>query len=81
MGEPGQTNGTLGSRIFRARVEAGLSRKQLATMCSCSARSILFWEQNARTPGSQRLLPLSRATGKPLDYFLAAFPDPSEVLA
>lgn len=51
-----------------ARVNAGLTQKELATECKVSEATIIKWEQGKASPHIKRLPLLEKAYGIPLDY-------------
>lgn len=58
-------------RIRAARLEAELTPKQLARQLGCTLRAVLWWESGERVISSRYLPGLSRATGKPIEWFFA----------
>ena len=51
-----------------ARVNAGLTQKQLAIECGVSESTIISWEAGKSHPHIKRLPLLEKAYGIPLDY-------------
>lgn len=51
-----------------ARVNAGLTQKQLAKKCGVSESTIISWESGKSHPHIKRLPLLEKAYGIPLDY-------------
>ena len=51
-----------------ARVNAGLTQKQLAKKCGVSESTIISWENGKSHPHIKRLPLLEKAYGIPLDY-------------
>jgi len=62
-------NEKIGLRLETARKEANLSRKALADLLETSHTSVARWEQGAALP-SFALPIISKATNRPLEYFL-----------
>jgi len=54
--------------IAAARVNAGLTQKELATACKVSESTVISWEQGKTCPHIKRLPLLEKAFGIPLDY-------------
>jgi len=59
----------LGTRIRQARVEAGISREQLAVLLGVSLPSIQRWETGRNEPTFRRVNEIGRVTGKPVEWF------------
>lgn len=57
-------------RVRQARLEAGLSRRQLAMAVGSSEQAIQTWERGTREPKLRYLKSLSEATGKPYEFFI-----------
>lgn len=51
-----------------ARINAGLTQRELATACEVSEATVIKWEQGKVTPHLKRLPLLEKAYGIPLDY-------------
>lgn len=51
-----------------ARVNAGLTQKQLAKECKVSESTVISWETGKTHPHIKRLPLLEKAYGMPLDY-------------
>lgn len=51
-----------------ARVNAGLTQKELATACEVAESTIVNWEKGKAHPHIKRLPMLEKAYGIPLDY-------------
>ena len=51
-----------------ARVNAGLTQKQLAKECNVSETTVLNWENGKSFPSVRKLPLLEKAYGIPLDY-------------
>ena len=51
-----------------ARVNAGLTQKELAKQCKVSETTVIKWEQGETSPHIKRLPLLEKAYGIPLDY-------------
>lgn len=51
-----------------ARVNAGLTQKQLAVECGVSESTVINWETGKTHPHIKRLPMLEKAYGIPLDY-------------
>lgn len=51
-----------------ARVNAGLTQKQLASMCNVSESTVISWEKGRSLPGIKKLPLLENAYGIPLDH-------------
>jgi transcriptional regulator with XRE-family HTH domain len=51
-----------------ARVNAGLTQKQLAEVCEVSESTVINWENGKSHPHIKRLPLLEKAYGIPLDY-------------
>ena len=51
-----------------ARVNAGLTQKQLADFCGVSEGTVIKWESGERVPRADKLPVLEAAYGIPLDY-------------
>lgn len=54
--------------IASARVNAGLTQKELAKACKVSESTIIKWEKGETCPHVKRLPLLEQAFGIPLDY-------------
>ena len=61
---------TLGSRIRRARKDAGLSQVRFAAALGTSQRHVVRWEAGENRPGPEYRRRIIEATGKP-DLFVA----------
>lgn len=62
---------TLGRRIAAARIEAGLSQKDLGKRAAnVSGAAVWKWESDKVTPGVEVLRAIAEVTGKPLWYLL-----------
>ena len=51
-----------------ARVNAGLTQKDLAKACKVSESTVIKWESGETSPHIKRLPLLEKAYGIPLDY-------------
>lgn len=51
-----------------ARINAGLTQKQLAKKCGVGETTIINWEKGKNAPHIKRLPMLEAAYGIPLDY-------------
>lgn len=51
-----------------ARVNAGLTQKQLASECGVAETTVINWEKGKAAPHIKRLPMLEKAFGIPLDY-------------
>lgn len=51
-----------------ARVNAGLTQKQLAVECGVSESTVIKWESGRSLPSLKKLPLLEKAYGRPLDY-------------
>lgn len=51
-----------------ARVNAGLTQKQLADACLVSESTVFNWENGKSYPSTRKLPLLEKAYGIPLDY-------------
>lgn len=51
-----------------ARMNAGLTQKNLATACNVSETTIINWEKGKTYPSIKHLPMLEKAYGIPLDY-------------
>ena len=51
-----------------ARINAGLTQKELAEACEVSESTIINWENGKALPHIKRLPKLEKAYGIPLDY-------------
>lgn len=64
---------SIGERIKQARLAAGLSLRQLATLAApLSATAVSRYENNHDVPGSDVLLRLAKALGVKIEYFFRA---------
>lgn len=59
----------IGQRIKQARDSAGLSLRDLAVLCGCSAMAISKYERGEITPSTEALLALSKALNVRVEYF------------
>lgn len=50
-----------------ARINAGLTQKQLASACKVSEGTVINWENGRRLPSLKKLPLLEKAYGIPLD--------------
>lgn len=57
---------TLGDRLRKARIDAGLTQAQLEEHAGISRRSAVNYEQGKTAPGRKELIAWSVATGVPL---------------
>lgn len=62
----------LGKRIKSARLAAGMTQTQLARSIETSDRNVQRWESDDNEPRTTQLAKIAEATGKTLDFFLAA---------
>lgn len=51
-----------------ARVNAGLTQKQLAEACEVAESTVINWEKGKSLPSIKKLPLLEKAYGIPLDY-------------
>lgn len=51
-----------------ARVNAGLTQKQLASACKVAESTVINWEKGKSFPSVRKLPLLEKAYGIPLDY-------------
>ena len=51
-----------------ARVNAGLTQKQLAKACKVSESTVINWESGKSCPSVRKIPLLEKAYGIPLDY-------------
>jgi transcriptional regulator with XRE-family HTH domain len=51
-----------------ARINAGLTQKQLAIVCGVSESTVVNWENGKRVPSLRKLPLLEKAYGISLDY-------------
>ena len=65
----------LGSRIRHWRVEAQLSREQLAIAVGVTASAVTSWETGWSVPGTQRLMAVAEACEVPMHVFWGRIPD------
>lgn len=71
LGRPASSKRTpLGERIATARLQAGLSQKQLAEKLGASQRVVTYWEREAVGLRADQLAKLAEALGVSADYFL-----------
>lgn len=56
-------------RLVRARIEAGLTQEELASVTGISLASIGKYERGERSPRGPRLRRIATSTGKPLTWF------------
>lgn len=64
------TTTTLGQRIRKVRVDAGLSQQTLAVATGVSLRAVSYWETDARSPSHEPLKRISGLTGCDLWWLL-----------
>jgi transcriptional regulator with XRE-family HTH domain len=60
----------LGERIAQARLQAGLTQKQLAHKLGTTQRVVTYWEREAVGLRAAQLAQLAEALGVSADYFL-----------
>jgi transcriptional regulator with XRE-family HTH domain len=60
----------LGERIAQARLQAGLTQKQLADKLGTTQRVVTYWEREAVGLRADQLAQLAEALGVSADYFL-----------
>ncbi len=60
----------MGSKIKKARKDAGLSQKQLASLVGVSDKAISAYEVNRAEPPPSMLREISVVTYKPVSYFI-----------
>lgn len=65
-----QTSG-IGSRIARARSEAGLTQVAFAARLGVTSRGVQAWEANDRHPRLDALEQIAVVTGKSVAWFFA----------
>jgi transcriptional regulator with XRE-family HTH domain len=65
-----QQRSQLGERIAQARLQAGLTQKQLAQRLGTTQRVITYWEREAVGLRAEQLAQLSEALGVSADFFL-----------
>ena len=51
-----------------ARVNAGLTQKQFASMCEVSESTVVEWEKGRSYPSIKKIPLIEKAYGIPLDY-------------
>jgi len=61
---------SIGSRIRTARKAKGMTQKELSTMASVSATSIVYWERDEIEPKSKNLASLARALNVAPDFLV-----------
>lgn len=61
---------TIGARIKHARLEEGLSQKQLAQKVQLSDKAISSYEVDRAEPSLDMLKKIGKATNRPVRYFL-----------
>jgi len=61
---------SIGSRIRTARKAKNMTQKELSTMASVSATSIVYWERDEIEPKSKNLASLARALNVAPDYLV-----------
>jgi transcriptional regulator with XRE-family HTH domain len=66
-----QTPLTLGQKIRYARRNIGMSQKQLGEMLKLSDKAVSSYEVDRAVPPLETLKAISRATARPLTYFIA----------
>lgn len=54
---------TLGQRIRKTRVDAGLTQEGLARAAGVTLRAVSYWENDARSPSHDSLKRISAVTG------------------
>lgn len=59
---------TIKISMAAARVNAGLTQKQLADICGVSEATVISWENGKRVPRADKLPALEAAYGISLDY-------------
>jgi transcriptional regulator with XRE-family HTH domain len=70
-GRPASTKRPLlGERIAQARLQAGLTQKQLAERLGTTQRVITYWEREAVSLRADQLTQLTEALGVSADYLL-----------
>lgn len=74
---PSELNG-LGKRLFRARLDCGLTQRQLAVRSGIAQPRLSNIEQGLLLPTLRQLLRLARALSLPLQWFLNGSTAPSE---
>lgn len=62
---------TLGQKIRYARRSIGISQKQLGEMLQVSDKAVSSYEVDRAVPPLDTLKQISRATSKPMSYFIA----------
>lgn len=61
---------TIGARIKHARMEEGLSQKELAQKVKLSDKAISSYEVDRAEPSFQMLQKISKVVNRPVRYFL-----------
>jgi transcriptional regulator with XRE-family HTH domain len=61
---------TLGDRLRRARLDAGLDKVRLAELTGISRNSVANYESGRSRPRLPQVIAWSQATGAPLDWLL-----------
>jgi transcriptional regulator with XRE-family HTH domain len=63
------------SRIRQARIEASLSRNDLAMRARTSEKNIARWERGEHTPRLEHIAAIAEATGREIGFFLSSNQD------
>lgn len=56
-----------------ARINAGLTQKQLASICGVTESTVISWEKGKSLPSIKKLPLIESAFGIPLDYVKIPF--------
>lgn len=61
------------SPLARARLDSGLTQKQLADLVGCNQKDISRWETGDRKPTIESMMKLSKALNQPLEKIAYIF--------
>lgn len=61
---------TLGRKLAGARIEAGLTQRELGEACGVTGEAVRQWESDRTRPGVARLKRAADKLGRPVTYFL-----------
>ena len=62
---------SIGSRIRKAREEAGFTAEQLAPQVGVTMGTLLRWERDENAISVKNVMRIAVLTGKPLTYFVS----------
>lgn len=65
---------TLGDRLTKARMHAGLKQDELATQLGCSRWSVIRYESDQNEPNRATLVAWAVTTGVDLDWLIGSTP-------